>query len=102
MLSPSPALFLHASADPFQPYLVVAPKSQPIDKIVLRRDAAGGATPRITAVTCETEAAGGNLDPLPASAPGAEEQAWIESHAVTPEQPNRAKIEAEIRRFHKL
>jgi hypothetical protein len=102
MLGNSPAMHLHASSDPFQHYFVVAPKARVIEKIALRRDPAGGATPRITAVTCQTQATGENLQTLPASEPGEQERAWIQSHTIAPEKPDRSALETAIRRAHKM
>ncbi len=102
MLSPSKALYLHRTADPFQHYLVIAPKPEPIEKIVLRREAGKDVTPRITAVTCQTDAASPNLVPLDSAPCPAEEAAWIASHALRPGKPDLGSIIAEIRRVHKL
>lgn len=102
MLSRSKALHLHPTADPFQHYLVIAPRPQAIEKIVLRRDPSKDITPRITAVTCQTAAQSPNLVPLASGGCPAEEGAWIARHALRPGKPNLAGIVAEIRRVHKL
>jgi hypothetical protein len=101
-LSDSKAMYLHASGDVFQHYLVVAPRRDVIEKIVLRRDPKQDMLPRITAITCLTDAASDRLDPLPHAAISAPEAAWIASHAITPTSPNMEQITAEIRRAHKL
>jgi hypothetical protein len=82
--------------------LVLAPRGEVIDKIVLRRNPRQEPTPRITAVTCLTSAASGRLSPLPDRTPGAEEAAWLQFHAITPMSPDMQEITAEIRRAHKL
>ncbi len=102
MLSRSKALHLHPTADPFQHYLVIAPKPQRIEKIVLRREPGKDVTPRITAVTCQSAAENPNLVGLPAGRCPAEEAAWIARHALRPGQPDLAAIMAEIRRAHRL
>jgi hypothetical protein len=102
LLSRSKAMHLGPSSDPFQHVLVLAPKAQIIDKIVLRRNPEFGVTPRITAVTCQTGAAGDHWVPLPAEAPQAGQAEWIESHAISAGSPDLAQIAAEIRRAHKL
>jgi hypothetical protein len=100
--SPSKALYLHPSADPFQHYLVRAPRPGVIEKIVLRRNPERDLVPRITAVTCRTAAAADNLAALPAGRMTAEEEAWIRTHAIRPGSPNLDEIAKEIRRAHKL
>ncbi|MCR4412130.1 MAG: hypothetical protein NUV77_06855 [Thermoguttaceae bacterium] len=102
LLSRSKAMHLGPSSDPFQHVLVLAPRPKTIEKIVLRRNPEFEVTPRITAVTCETEAAGEHLMPLPAAELQADQAAWIESHAISAGSPDLARIAAEIRRAHKL
>ncbi len=102
LLSRSKAMHLGPSSDPFQHVLVLAPKAQTIDKIVVRRNPEFGVTPRITAVTCETQAASEHLVPLPAPARQTDRAAWIESHTISGSSPDLAWIAAEIRRSHKL
>ena len=101
-LSDSKAMYLHPSGDVFQHYLVLAPRRDVIEKVILRRDPKQEAIPRITAITCLTDAASDHLAPLPDGALGAEEAARIESHAITPAPPDMEHILAEIRRAHKL
>jgi hypothetical protein len=102
MLSKSKAIYLHASADPFQHYLVIAPRAGAIEKIVFRSAPGCAALPRITAVTFQTQAAAENLEALPDGKLGAEEEAWIQSHVITASSPDMKEIAAEIRRAHKL
>jgi hypothetical protein len=102
MLSKSKAIYLHESADPFQHYLVIAPRADVIDKIVLRPAPDRVALPRITAVTFQTQAAGENLEALPAGSLSAEEETWIQSHALTLSSPDMKQITTEIRRGNKL
>jgi len=101
-LSPSKASYLHPSADPFQHYLVLAPRPGVIEKTVLRRNPERDLVPRITAVTCRTAAAADNLAVPPAGPMTAEEEAWIRTHAITPDSPHLDEIAKEIRRAHKL
>ena len=102
MLSPSKAIHLHPSSDPFQHYLVLAPKSELIEKITLARNPEQGPLPRITAVTFQTAAEAENLAALPDARLSTEEEAWIRSHAVSSASPNIKKSVAEIRRAHKM
>jgi hypothetical protein len=102
MLSNSQATHLHESADPFQHYLVIAPRAGVIDKIVLRPAPDYAALPRITAVTFQTHAASENLEALPGGKLSAEEEAWIQEHALTASSPDMKRIAAEIRRAHRL
>lgn len=102
MLSKSKAIYLHESTDPFQHYLVIAPRAGVIEKIVFRPAAEYTALPRITAVTFQTQAEGENLESLPEGKLGAEEEAWIQSHAITTNSPDMKLITTEIRRVHKL
>lgn len=102
LLSKSKAIHLHPSGDPFQHYLVIAPRPEVIQSIRLRRNPECQAVPRITAITVETEATGDNLRDLPDCEPDAEEEAWIRSHAISVSQPEMADIVSEIRRAHKM
>ncbi len=100
LLSWSKAMYLHPSSDPFQPYLVIAPRDEVIDRIRLVANPARGPIPRITAITCETTAESDRLRPLPDSTPSAQEAAWINSHAVSAASPELAPIMEDIRRAH--
>ena len=102
LLSKSKAMHLHESADAFQHYLVIAPRADVIEKIVFRPTSGHAVIPRITAVTCQTQAAGENLEALPDGKPGAEEEAWIHSHTIAATSPDMEPIKVEIRRTHKL
>ncbi len=102
MLSKSKAIYLHESADPFQHYLVIAPRADIIDKIVFRPAPDHAALPRITAVTCQTQAESENLEALPDGKLGAEEEAWTKSHTIRASSPEMKQITAEIRRAHKM
>lgn len=99
--SPSRALYLHPSGDAFQSYFVVKPRREVIDSLRLERGE-GHPVPRITAVTCETDARGDSLLPLPDCQPGAEEKAWIESHTITPGTQDLNAIKERIRKAHGL
>jgi len=102
MLSKSKAMHLHESADPFQHYLVVTPRADVIEKIILRRDPQKDVVPRITAVTCQTQAASANLEPLPDLALDAAQAAWVRAHALSAASPKLDQVIAEIRRAYKL
>ncbi|MBN1491612.1 MAG: VCBS repeat-containing protein [Phycisphaerae bacterium] len=101
-LSPSAALHLHPSGDPYQSYLAIKPRSAVIEKIRLVAQPKTGPIPRITAITCETSAESERLTPLPAAALDAEEAAWIESHTVASDAIALGPIMEAIRRAHKL
>lgn len=101
-LGGSKAMYLHRSADPFQHYLVVAPRRAAIEKIVLRRHPKADLVPRITAVTCQTTASGERLVALPQSPAHADEEAWIQAHALRSNVPDVDEIGKEIRRTHKV
>jgi hypothetical protein len=100
--SKSKAMNVRPSGDVFQQYLVVGPRAEVIEKIVLRASDEHDVVPRITAVTCQTSASSELLTPLPGSKPGADEAAWIESHTITADSPDMNGIAAEIRRAHKM
>ena len=100
--SPSKAIHLHRSGDRFQYYLVLECRPGVIDKIRLQRNPQSDLVPRITAITCQTQAASDHLAALPDARPDAEEAAWIESHTISPDSPKLEQIQAEIRRAHKI
>jgi len=100
--SRSKALYLHASGDLFQHYLVIRPARERIQKIRLERNPDHDAIPRITAITCETDTSGESLIGTPFYRPDAEEEAWIRSHSLSADYPNMEKIKAEIRQAHKM
>jgi hypothetical protein len=100
--STSKAMYLHGSGDVFQHYLVLGPRPEVIDKIILRRNPDQEFLPRITTITCQTQAASDTLEPLPEGAPSTDEEAWIRSHTITSSSPDMGPIQAEIRRAHKL
>lgn len=98
--SDSKAMHIHASGDQFQFYLVLAPGDDVIEMIRLERNPSQPWLPRITAISCETRAESENLVPLPDGKPSAEEEAWMQSHAISPRSPNLSEIAAEILRAH--
>ncbi len=100
--SPSKTMHVHRSGDVFQHYFAVGPRSEVIERIVLRGSDEHKLVPRITAITCQTSDGSENLEPLPDAQPGAEEAAWIRSHTITAEQPDMEAIAAAIRRAHKM
>jgi hypothetical protein len=100
LLSPSKAIHLHPSADPFQYYLVIAPRNEAIDKIRLMAEPGSGSVPRITAITCETSAVNDRLIPLPATSLSAEETAWIAGHTISADSLDLDRIVEEIRKAH--
>ncbi len=102
ILSPSKAIHLHPSPDPFQHYLVLAPRAELIEKITLARNSRQGLVPRVTAITFRTMAEAENLAVLPATELSPQEAAWIKSHAVSSDAPDMKKITAEIHRAHRI
>ncbi len=58
--------------------------------------------PRITAITCETDASSDTLLPLPTPNIQAAEKSWIDEHAITADSINLGEIEAKIRQSHKI
>jgi len=102
LLSRSRAMHLHPSGDPFQYYLVLAPREEVIEKIKIQRNPGSSWIPKITAITCETTENSGNLRPLPDTRPGDDERAWIQSHTVSGGTPDMKMIEAEIRRWYRM
>lgn len=83
-LSNSDALMLHASTDPYQPYLAISTRQERLEKIRLITNTVHDVLPQVTAITCETDSSGEHLIPLPASEPDEDEAAWIEARSVTP------------------
>ncbi|MHB8865316.1 MAG: FG-GAP repeat domain-containing protein [Pirellulaceae bacterium] len=102
LLSPSKAMHLGRSADPFQYVLAIAPAKETIDMIRLVSNPARGPIPLITAITCETQDSTEHLLPLPLERPTAEDAAWITTHTVSTTSPNRDTIEREVRKANKL
>ncbi len=100
--SPSGAIHLHPSADPFQFYLVLAPNAEVIEKITLRKNPQQAHAPRITAITCQTAAESDRLEVLPEPRLSPREEQWIGTHAITSTSPKLQSIVAEIRRAHKM
>lgn len=101
LLSPSKAIF-HASADPYQHYLVIEPGDEVIEKIRLVAQPDRAPIPRITAITCETTAKNERLMSLPASTPSAEKAARISSHGISADSPKLGPIMEEIRAAHNM
>lgn len=101
LLSPSKALRLHPSADPYQHYLVIRPRSEVIEKIRLVA-APDGIIPRITAITCETTAEAETLMPLPSTTLNSRETAWIEANAISADALNLNDVIKAIRADHKM
>ena len=102
LLSRSKAMHLHPSGDPFQYYMVLAPRPETIQMVQLRRASESANLPWITAITCETDETADCLGPLPDCRPGEQEAAWIRSHAISGDSPKTESIFAEIRRAHKI
>ncbi len=98
----SKAMHLHPSSDPFQHYLALGPRAEVIERLRIEWNPEQRVVPRITAITCETGAAGENLEALPDAQISAEEEAWIKSHTITPTSPSLEAIKAEIRRAHRM
>lgn len=101
LLSPSKALRLHPSADPYQPYLAIRPRTDEISKIRLVASP-DGIMPRITAITCETTARAETLMPLPATTMAPQEAAWIDANAVAADRLNLNEAMEAIRAAHKM
>lgn len=101
LLSSSPAIRLHASADPYQHYLVIKPRGDAIAKIRLVA-AADGLIPRITAITCETKAKADTLMPLPETKMDAQETAWIDRHSLAADTLDLMPVMDVIRAANKL
>lgn len=101
LLSPSPAMHLHPSADPFQHYLVIEPRDEVITKLRLVAEPQRLAVPRITAITCETDATGDRLDSLPEVTISDAESEWIREHQLSAETLDLNARLREIRRAHR-
>jgi len=102
LLSPSKAMYLGRSSDPFQYVLALAPEKEVIEMIRLVASPTRGPIPQITAITCETRDSHERLLPLPKEQPSPEDTAWITSHTITTKLPDRHAIEQELRQAHKL
>jgi hypothetical protein len=102
MLSPSKAMYLGRSSDPFQYVLAIAPEAEPIAMIRLACNPTRIPIPLITAVTCETADSNEHLLSLPKEQASDAETAWIESHTVTAKTPDRGMIEQELRKANKI
>lgn len=101
LLSSSKALQLHPSPDPYQHYLVVKPRTDVIDRIRLVASP-DGIVPRITAITCETEAKAESLMPLPATTMEPQEAAWIDAHSISADKLDLGRAMEAIRAAHKM
>jgi hypothetical protein len=103
LLSPSPAIHLHPSGDPFQHYLAIAPRDgEVLEKIRLVANPAGGPIPQVTAITCEIAGNHERLTPLAAEQLAPEEAAWIESHTLSGDSPDLGLVKRQIRAAHKV
>ncbi len=102
LLSPSSALRLHASSDPYQPYLAIKPRGDILEKIRLVTHPQANPIPRITAITCETSAESDRLMPLPESSPDTDETAWIQAHSVLAGGYDLNQVMEEIRRSNQM
>ncbi|MBN1443419.1 MAG: hypothetical protein JXA90_11980 [Planctomycetes bacterium] len=102
LLSPSDAMRLRPSGDPFQYYLAIEPRPRTIDAIRIEAHPDRSYPPSITAITCETTARAINLEPLAAEEMPPEEEAWIDARAISSAAPLPGGIEASIRAAHKL
>ncbi|HOW70979.1 MAG TPA: VCBS repeat-containing protein [Phycisphaerae bacterium] len=101
-LSPSPAMYLHASADPYQHYLVIKTRAEVIEKIRLVAQPDRFPIPRIRAITAETTTESEQLMPLPDAPQPADESAWIDAHGLVPGSPDLGGIIDRIRRAHHI
>ena len=102
LLSPSPTIHLHPSGDPFQYYLPIELRDEPLDKIRLVSNPSRGPIPRITAITVETMAHSDHLSALPETKLAPEEQSWIRTHTVSAASPSRDEIASDIRAAYRL
>ncbi|MFO7905205.1 MAG: VCBS repeat-containing protein [Pirellulaceae bacterium] len=101
-LSNAPSIHLHPSRDPFQYYLPVSVRDEPLQTIRLVTDPERGPIPRITAITVETEAESERLVKLPDVELSADERSWIETHAVSTDTVARRDIRKKIRAAYRL
>ncbi len=69
---------------------------------MLRRNPDRNVLAQITAITCQTEAAGEHLEALPDCPEAVEEAAWIESHTISPDSPKMEEIKSKIRQANKM
>jgi len=102
VLSPSKVMYLRPSSDPFQYVLALAPSKEVIQMIRLVASPTRGPVPLVTAITCETQQKSENLVPLPKEQQTADDAAWIKSHTISSDAPDRHAIEQELRKVHKL
>ncbi|NLX13699.1 MAG: hypothetical protein GXY44_08625 [Phycisphaerales bacterium] len=103
LLSPSTALHLHPSGDPYQPYLAVKPRNAVIEKLfIVVAHPEFEQIPCISAITCETSAESELLTPLPSTELDAKEAAWIETHTIVAGSIDLQPIMDTIRKDHKL
>ncbi|MCU0959882.1 MAG: VCBS repeat-containing protein [Pirellulaceae bacterium] len=102
LLSPSPAMHLAASRDPFEYVLAIAPADEVIEMIRLVANPGRNPIPRISAITCETTADSEHLAPLPREEADTDVSAWLDAHAVSRAAPDRLAIEQQLRQSHRL
>lgn len=102
MLSPSKAMYLGRSSDPFQYVLAIAPGKDVIDMVRLVASPTRGPIPLITAVTLETSESNEHLASLPQEHPTPEDTSWIASHTITTTSPDRHAIEQQVRKANKM
>jgi len=101
-LSPSQAMHLHASADPYQHYLAIFPSGEVIEKIRLVAQPGRTPIPRITAITCKTTAESDRLMRLPDSAPSTLENDWMGSHTISARWSKLDQVLHTIRKDHRM
>ncbi len=87
VLGRSKALRLRPTDDPFLYSLALAPREEVIERIEIRREQGPPGIISIRGITCETDSKAETLKDLPGLAPGAEEESWIESHALSADSP---------------
>ncbi len=93
---------LHASGNPFQYYLPIAVRDEPLEMIRLVANPARGPIPQITAITVETNAESDLLTPLPQPKLSAAEQSWIQSHTVSVASLDLEKVLEAVRAAYRL
>jgi hypothetical protein len=94
LLSPASTVHLHASGDPFQYYVPLALRDEPLSTIRLVANPQRRAIPRVTAITVLSDAQSPRLSELPAVKLSSEEQTWIAEHLVSPKTLDTALIRA--------
>ncbi len=102
LLSSAPSIHLHSSGNPFQYYVPLALRDEPLETIRLVANPTPASIPRITAITVETNAKSPQLTALPTTQTSAAEQAWINAHSVSADTLTKNHIIEQIRSAYRL